>query len=281
MSIQKRDRSADEVPPVLYKYTDLEDWLPKMLSGESIQFSSRTSFNDPFDCRPAFQLSVDTTEGNAYIDEKLRLRHLSPAGRLLAKNQLRNQSRSVRGFVQAESDALLDKMGILCLAENWSDILLWAHYGDMHRGICTGFHSNSDVFATALPVKYRADLPVIRRPDDDTDAMLNKAFFTKAECWEYEQEWRAVKRPMPESWCQAEKAKYEDPEAARILGEQRGCGKYRFNTTAIESITFGVNADPVRITLARKWIRDAELDIAVYQAVRLDAKYSIDRKRLK
>ena len=43
---------------------------------------------------------------------------------------------------QATKDFKTDlntRTGLLCFSANWTDPVLWSHYGDRHRGVCLGF----------------------------------------------------------------------------------------------------------------------------------------------
>ena len=42
----------------------------------------------------------------------------------------------LRGF-RATVD---NQTSMLCFSEDWKEPVMWAHYGDKHRGICVGFN---------------------------------------------------------------------------------------------------------------------------------------------
>lgn len=82
--------------------------------------------------------------------------------------------------------------GLLCFSGDWTNPVLWSHYGQKHRGICLGF----DVLRQRLErVKY-SDTRLLAALDDDTrpdriaaqlQALLR---CTKFRHWKYENEWR-------------------------------------------------------------------------------------------
>lgn len=160
---------------------------------------------------------------------------------------------------------------------------MWSHYADNHRGVCIEFDSESDVFMFASPVRYTEELPVIVRPDDSSEEMLNKAFFTKAKCWEYEQEWRVFKRNLSvdEKRQTAKECHQFSEEGQRILVDQSGPGVYTFSKDAIRSVTLGLQATSQQQEQLLVWIQEAGLRIHVYKAEATSAQYRLTRRILR
>jgi len=268
------------LPPVFYKYMAIGPWLEAFIAGDSIRFSTRMSFNDPFDCRPAFRIG-DGREVRKYINDGLKSFGMTPAKRLMAMSRA---SRLDPDFFSTQATAKhLDEVGILCLAPAWDNSLMWSHYSDHHRGICIGFHSDIDIFKTALKVFYQEDLPIVTAPTTRDRELYDKVFMTKARCWEYEQEWRIIKVAMTD---EARDSQYRDlccyvsPALARSLSNQRGAGIYNFDKSAIQSLTLGMkisNADEERI---RQAVRAAGLDVPIYRISQPERSYSLSRTLL-
>lgn len=268
-------------PPILYKYIPVEDWLPHLMNGDSMLFSSRTTFNDPYDSRSAFQVD-QSKEGRKWLLDKFKVEqsHWSPAERIRKANQALQRLRlpSIDG-----DEVALDNVGILCLAEHWNNMLMWSHYAKQHAGICVGFRTDIDFFRIAFKVEYISEFPVILRPQDDQEVILQKALLMKAECWKYESEWRIIKRPMSESERMViqQKNGYLSVEDRRILSDHHGVGCYSFDKFAIESVTLGS-----RITdeLALKVIRavdSAGLKIPIYTVAPPNLQYQLVRHEFK
>ncbi len=86
--------------------------------------------------------------------------------------------------------------GLLCFSANWTDPVLWSHYGDKHRGICLGFNLKR---ADTEKVQYEDSriLPGIgERGDpfklsDELQMLLRR---TKYHHWKYEKEIRVFVR---------------------------------------------------------------------------------------
>lgn len=69
--------------------------------------------------------------------------------------------------------------------------MLWAHYGDSHRGICLEFNVQKDIMCAALQVQYSKAFPMTRLYSDDLRENL-LPLLAKSEIWAYEQEYRLI-----------------------------------------------------------------------------------------
>lgn len=74
-------------------------------------------------------------------------------------------------------------------------LLMWAHYADMHKGLCIQYEINDDVIhkhnnSSHLlkwgDVRYRDRKPIC------SDITLDNALLAKADCWDYEEESRLI-----------------------------------------------------------------------------------------
>jgi len=81
----------------------------------------------------------------------------------------------------------------------WSNPVIWAHYGDKHRGLCLGFevpemHGDPEndeshhVNYIATPLLFPLDFDNL--PDLERFETVQKILFTKFDHWAYEQEVR-------------------------------------------------------------------------------------------
>ena len=157
-------------------------------------YASPKDFNDPFDCRFRINWEGTPLEGcsETEIFEKLREGALSEA--------------------DASREGLFEKLhetfSVLALSKEPDIIPMWAHYADIHRGICLGFSLERDgrlekvdydgppatVYAvdilTATFDSHRrlAQIAANRRLSETVSRM----FITKAACWKYEEEWRSI-----------------------------------------------------------------------------------------
>jgi hypothetical protein len=253
----------------------------RFFSGKSLKFSSRTSFNDPLDSRPAYQISNSTKLGKQYIQDALKKTNRTPAERVLASQRIRNQGKRINLVENAFISGLLDDVGILCLSSSWMSMLMWSHYAEQHKGICVGFKSGMDVFQTALHVDYVADFPIIRRPEDDNKTMFEKTFFMKAECWKYENEWRILKRKLTprEAEIEARFLAFTDPDlaATKLMSDHNGPGIYQFNPSAIESVTLGMSITEPDQALVIAALEKQKLQVPVFKITRPKVQFTLSR----
>jgi Protein of unknown function (DUF2971) len=83
-------------------------------------------------------------------------------------------------------------IGMLCTTRAWESPVMWAHYGDRHRGVCLGFDITD---AEVHQVRYSPErLTGLLKHIGGGAHMLEKQFkailTTKFKDWEYEREWR-------------------------------------------------------------------------------------------
>lgn len=104
------------------------------------------------------------------------------------------EQREVRRILRELKARYDDDSGLLCFSADWTDPLLWAHYGDRHKGVCLGFNVTR---AKIQRVKYRARR--IETPGADPlhpftidDELKNTLLHTKYSHWRYEREWRML-----------------------------------------------------------------------------------------
>lgn len=100
--------------------------------------------------------------------------------------------RDRRDFNALKAD--IDKtIGVLCFSRSWSNPVLWSHYGDKHRGICSGFDIPD---ALVKPVTYQGKRLPARIEHDvaqhDTETAGYRLLTTKFEHWRYEDEIRVI-----------------------------------------------------------------------------------------
>jgi hypothetical protein len=118
-----------------------------------------------------------------------RLSDLNDPFELLAVSFGAKPTRSVVRKFKDETD---NRKGLISFSANWTNPVLWSHYGAKHQGICLGFDLNrTDVQL----VQYQADRLAKKLSENDDpnslDADLQSLLMrTKFGHWEYEQEIR-------------------------------------------------------------------------------------------
>lgn len=252
------------LPPHLYKYRAVNDFLQGILVDHSIWLPQVTDFNDPFDCAPA-------------IYSKGPMRNLMRAlsNSYKRKNPGRNRHER-RGDTKAiwkshpvavekklgtpAGDAAMkeafDKAirngGIYCVSASNDVVLMWSHYADSHKGICLRFKTDDKPFSTAIPVRYDKQRPRIN-PLVDKNEGFALATLTKADYWAYEDEWRILVHkhhgPMPferqslDGIILGAKTTLEDEQRVRDWAAQGGL-KVEWQRASFDAATFRLNIIP-------------------------------------
>jgi hypothetical protein len=174
---------------------DSAQWVRDSILHSKHYFASPLSFNDPFDCRPNFQLCGTRTQLAKYYE-----RLLATCMPQLSREERRKEARQrastpldyMDGFRESYHKMVTGRVGVMCLSEFHDDVLMWAHYADAHRGVCLVFDPADPFFATAQPVRYQTERPQVNPLVHSPEQMLDAAMFTKSEHWSYEREWRIL-----------------------------------------------------------------------------------------
>ena len=92
-------------------------------------------------------------------------------------------------------DQMAETKGLVCFSRDWSNPVLWSHYGSKHEGIALGFDIRNE---TAMAVEY------LKRPipeaafvnayrtgvNDHFEAIIHRLLTVKFRSWAYEEEVR-------------------------------------------------------------------------------------------
>ncbi len=98
----------------------------------------------------------------------------------------------LRGVVSAFKEEYNAHTGLLCFSANWTNPVLWSHYGEKHRGVCLGF----DVNKAQLQGVHYEDARILRELSNEGNPLLLSEelqallLTTKFKHWQYEAEHR-------------------------------------------------------------------------------------------
>lgn len=171
---------------ILYKYMSFNS-AKAVIENGSIGFSSLEDLNDPFEG------AALCFEGSDKLSDNLQF--------------------------SAHSNRLSRKYGVLSLTRNPLNSLMWAHYGDDHRGVVVGIDADkaglNELSKCIIPAKfgeiiYTSTIPRNPLPTATTDSLMEignqlssfhresynlfkNAFLHKDLAWGYEEEVRVVK----------------------------------------------------------------------------------------
>lgn len=171
-------------------YTKREIAIEKILSDRKLRFSELINSNDPWEYKKNIGISIEEIED------------IFPAYRQNAQIfQLVDKVKSI-SFTMDDKEK-----------KCFENILMWAHYGENHRGICLIFDEyklcelfeNDESFVNRRlkekEVSYVNSAEKINsnKKDDDAITFLKKyekpLFYTKNEAWSYESEYRLMLFP--------------------------------------------------------------------------------------
>lgn len=96
--------------------------------------------------------------------------------------------------------------GCISFSRDPISTLMWAHYAGDHTGFCIKYRRDDSYLLSTdacQPVLYRRSAPKLSLDDDaPLQQLVNLVFWTKAEAWEHEQEWR-LRYPRTEAYTRA------------------------------------------------------------------------------
>lgn len=117
-----------------------------------------------------------------------RFAELNDPFELLAANCM---DAPVRKAAQSHKKAFNTRFGVLCFCANWTNPVMWSHYGARHTGIALGFDLRR---SRAQPVRYEEKRLSLdeAKPGELSSHVKDLLVVTKFKHWEYEQEQRVI-----------------------------------------------------------------------------------------
>ena len=192
-------------PPVLYKY--MRPRWTSALAKRELRFTPPSEFDDLFEAFPR----VSGLNRESVRKKLLQEPELKRPGEDLDHLMRRATPFFEKKGPQMAQDEVSRTFGVLCLAGQPDNPLLWAQYSEGHRGFAIGFDSAHPWFNSWDPpmppidglqeVVYARDRPMIRIGGHDDfekgelEAQARAMVCTKFTSWQYEEEWRLI-RPL-------------------------------------------------------------------------------------
>jgi hypothetical protein len=171
--------------------------LQYLLLDSTLWLAAATMFNDPFDGRAAFQI---TERGDALrdalADQFIRVTGGNRRQALAAIEQsgvTAHPERLEKELLQGH-DAIRKSIGICSLSAAPSNQLMWAHYGQEHRGVCLRFSVAHDLRnLIAHKVIYDRNYPIVTSMFASSPSKEDlQPLLQKSPDWAYEKEWRII-----------------------------------------------------------------------------------------
>ena len=204
---------------LLYKYCPPEraDFLKERL----IRFTQPGLFNDPFDSLPAvtgytkekaraqarkvsLDIAVELALGDfSRIDPRMNMAVLNRAAAELEEEYAADPTAVGLKYLAALRNRMFNDIGILCLSEDRSNILMWSHYAKNHSGFAIGFDSEHSFFShrdnepeeigQLRKVVYVKQRPCLHLSTIENEGPVPDFLFSKNADWSYELEWRIIR----------------------------------------------------------------------------------------
>jgi hypothetical protein len=204
----KMNKLTADCATVLYKYKDISgDGLAHfedMLRNNRVWFSSPKDFNDPFDCRRAYDIR-NTREQVVLRKAEVLTKRGTQLNEAVAKanQEIPKQPVELEGWQEeqiAGHNRRLANSAILCLTDVCDNQIMWTHYAAYHTGVCIVFcirdlqdDSQIRFIAEAQPIEYSDRCPLVNFVQDSGAEIVSKVFLTKATPYHYEREWRVIR----------------------------------------------------------------------------------------
>lgn len=232
--------------------------MHELLLHSRLRLSSKDEFNDPFDSTLA--LSEVTGEEAVNFLTDIHRRHVAqdPHPSLLAG--ARANPSAFQSATLKQMRETLSKVGIYSMSSSIDHPLLWAHYGNSHRGVALVFdHGIDNGISSCLPVRYQDDFPIASLSDPIS---VSYASLVKGNAWRYESEWRIVEVRKAREWLEIDASSLrgivfgarcakEDKDYIHALVERRGAAglpHLRIHQATIDDKKFELDFVPLAWT---------------------------------
>lgn len=228
-----------------------------LLLHNRLWMAAPSTFNDPFDGRSTYDLTLRGAELRKELERLLRRQGMTSAeARRKVRSEVVANPEWFRKQREDHLNMIRDHLGVCSLSANPRSPLLWSHYAADHKGICVQLRPWIDPEGlVALPVEYNDSYPVMKnfdRPTNGLDAVL--PFLRKSTDWAYEEEWRIV---VPER-----------PNTLR-----------QFHARAMTGVIFGLRTTASDEAYIRELMEERQrrygLTPKLYQAVAADRAYRL------
>ncbi|WP_322003274.1 DUF2971 domain-containing protein [Marinobacter alexandrii] len=154
--------------------------------------------NDPFECRPHFVRPVGQLDN---LTLRKHLAHLLRSEQGLSRpessklaHKLLHDPKALTGVVIRGAATTYGALRLCCFTNSKDNLLLWAHYGDSHKGMCLEFDSALQPISYARKVVYQDKYPTAQFPASNDDRVIKPALI-KSKNWAYEEEYRIIFTP--------------------------------------------------------------------------------------
>ena len=149
------------------------------------------------------------------------------------------------------------KIGVSCFSKNNSNLLMWSHYADSHRGMCLEFDSQVLPFSKCNEVTYKSKIPSISMDsllNEDLDSeFIKKLLSFKSIDWKHEEELR--------------------------IFHQESNKSYVYPNNSLKAIYFGIRSDQSDIEIVCSIIKAQNPNVKFYRMEKKELTFGIKPKQ--
>jgi hypothetical protein len=241
-------------PENLFKFRKLNLTLEKILMNNELKFSSPIEFNDPFDCRIVPDSNVNIEDLTLFIETNVpSISHKDALS--IAKTNFENPDELAKQMRKSIEKTMNDS-GICCFSKSKSNLLLWSHYSDNHKGVCLNFNLLNDLEFFSIPtiVEYQREYPKFNFLIE-TSSFVSKLIKTKSIDWIYEEEIR--------------------------IHNVNGHGFYKFKKESLVELIFGCQSDDNEIKRIIKIAKSNGYDHLIFSKAKTkNYKYELEFEQI-
>lgn len=223
------------------------------LNSNTLWASIPDAFNDPFECD--FYFTKDD------ILDYMLLEYPQMKQRI---NNMRNdpnecaQIETSYSDMQSAMEQIKKQFGITCFSTSDSELLMWGHYANCHRGICAEYDAAEIKKCNGIVRIVNYDTEILRVRDFSPDALMEsaeKTLHTKSKEWSYENEVRIIISPI-----------------------QSGLSGTTWDAPIPKSIRLGVKADERLKAEIKDLCKEKGIDL--YQMKKVPGQYAIEKIKI-
>ncbi len=255
--------NSNTIPDHLYKYKQINEYTISSLLNDQIYFADPDSFNDPFDSYASLNFGPEFDNNpeeflNKFILDSFEKDHQeqgkfikNAVKEIIQKGDLGYLKKYFLQLFVNESHprSELFQPGIFCITPNNDDLLMWAHYGDEHKGICIKYNTSYPPFNIARKVEYQEDFFKFEAEHEKIIDDILEPYFFKSPHWDYEDEYRIL---------------HKSP------------GVFTISPKTIDSIYFGLRCSLDNIKIIKMIMHEKSLNIKLYKARKSLSNFKID-----
>jgi hypothetical protein len=232
-----------DVPQQLYKYRTI-DSVKQLLENHKIYFSSCKEFNDPFES--AVNILSGYTPQQYY--ESFILGDMTPEISKELTKQIVSGTIDGETLLKQLTIEVISSVGYYCMTTKPDNLLMWAHYGDSHKGVCLKFDILKDLetFLVPIPVDYNEQYMDYDMLNSNLLSILRR----KSPDWRYEDEYRIIKTDHQGLWeikpdCLVEiifgcRTSEEDKNEIKNLATASGFTNVKFSEARMKRDSYGL-----------------------------------------